>query len=159
MAAEIREDYIRYSNLNYLFFECFRIQMEANEAAGRYIPLIVENVVGAQAWVGRAKWHYGSFYLWGDVPALMPQNLKVKGATGSWFYAAESRGDPREASLYSLRSDSIKMHGSNEVWFDSGFTRFGSRSNARKAASAAIAKIPLALSRHIARVYKPRTES
>ena len=27
---------------------------------------------GAQKWVGRARWHYGSFYLWGDVPALMP---------------------------------------------------------------------------------------
>ena len=44
----------------------------------RYIPLIVENVCGAQKWVGRAKWHYGSFYLWGDVPALMPFTKHVK---------------------------------------------------------------------------------
>jgi hypothetical protein len=33
---------------------------------------VVENVRGAQKWVGRARWNFGSFYLWGDVPALMP---------------------------------------------------------------------------------------
>lgn len=58
--------------LNLLFDTCFRIQREASEAAGPHIPMIVENVRGAQKWVGRAAWHYGSFYLWGDVPALMP---------------------------------------------------------------------------------------
>lgn len=57
---------------NSLFEACFRIQREAIEAAGHHIPLVVENVCGAQKWVGRAKWHHGSFYLWGDVPALMP---------------------------------------------------------------------------------------
>ena len=57
---------------NTLFEACFRIQREAEAAAGRPIPLVVENVCGAQKWVGRARWHYGSFYLWGDVPALMP---------------------------------------------------------------------------------------
>ena len=39
---------------NTLFNECFRIQREASEAAGHHIPLIVENVRGAQKWVGRA---------------------------------------------------------------------------------------------------------
>lgn len=57
---------------NELFDACFRIQREASEAAGRKIPMIVENVRGAQKWVGRARWHYGSYYLWGDVPASMP---------------------------------------------------------------------------------------
>ena len=52
---------------NTLFNECFRIKREASEAAGHYIPLIVENVRGAQKWVGRARANYGSFYLWGDV--------------------------------------------------------------------------------------------
>jgi len=64
-----------------LFNAQFRIQREACEAAGHYIPLIVENVRGAQKWVGQARWHYGSFYLWGDVPALMPMTfLAVKTA-------------------------------------------------------------------------------
>ena len=57
---------------NALFEACFRLQREASGAAGRHVPLVVENVKGAQPWVGRAKWHYGSYYLWGDVPALMP---------------------------------------------------------------------------------------
>ena len=52
---------------NTLFETCFRIQREASEAAGRYIPMVVENVRGAQKWVGRAKANFGSYYLWGDV--------------------------------------------------------------------------------------------
>lgn len=80
---------------NSLFNSCFRIQREAIESAGRYIPLIVENVRGAQKWVGKAKWHFGNYYLWGDVPALMPpvsvrrtqanaSDIALKGVGGSW---------------------------------------------------------------------------
>lgn len=72
----------RREELNALFNAQFRIQREASEAAGRYIPLIVENVRGAQKWVGRAQWNYGSFYLWGDVPALMPLTLKAQKVVG-----------------------------------------------------------------------------
>lgn len=71
-----------------LFEACFRIQREAIEAAGRHIPLVVENVCGAQKWVGRARWHYGSFYLWGDVPALMPivrKHVKVPTMGAGWY--------------------------------------------------------------------------
>lgn len=35
-------------------------------------PLILENVRGAQHFLGPAQAHYGPFYLWGDVPALLP---------------------------------------------------------------------------------------
>lgn len=70
-------------NFIHLFNECFRIQREACAAAGRYIPMVVENVRGAQAWVGRAAWHWGSFYLWADVPALMPTTLpRIKNKKG-----------------------------------------------------------------------------
>ncbi len=82
-----------------LFEAQFRIQREAIEAAGRYIPMIIENVRGAQKWVGRAKWHFGSYYLWGDVPALMPiaivaQKFNPDGTAhppGSWFAIASSK--------------------------------------------------------------------
>jgi hypothetical protein len=57
-------------DLNDLFRACFRIQREASAAAGRHIPLVVENVKGAQPWVGRAKARYGSYYLWGDVESI-----------------------------------------------------------------------------------------
>ena len=36
-------------------------------------PLILENVRGAQQFMGSGKWHFGSRYLWGDVPAIMPK--------------------------------------------------------------------------------------
>lgn len=70
---------------NSLFDACFRIQREACEAAGHHIPMVVENVCGAQKWVGRAKWHYGSYYLWGDVPALMPITAKGHKVPGFRF--------------------------------------------------------------------------
>ena len=71
--------------LTALFDACFRIQREASEAAGHHIPMVVENVRGAQKWVGRARWNFGSFYLWGDVPALMPMTMAIKNTGGSWL--------------------------------------------------------------------------
>jgi hypothetical protein len=143
---------------NTLFETCFRIQREASEAAGRRIPLVVENVRGAQKWVGRAEWHFGSYYLWGDVPLLMPSSHKgslkrnpdgTAHPPGSWF--ADGNSKNRGA-----RSDGTKHHASGPAWFDSGPAAHGSRSSARKAASAMIAKIPFTLARYIAEFYKPK---
>lgn len=73
-AAAIRADTTgeKLTQLNALFNACFRIQREACAAAGHHIPMVVENVRGAIPWVGRSRWNFGSFHLWGDVPALMP---------------------------------------------------------------------------------------
>lgn len=100
-AAAIRADTTGESleRLNRLFHACFRIQAEASLAAGRHIPMVVENVRGAQPWVGRARWNFGSFYLWGDVPALMPQTMRAQKFNpdgtahppGSWFAVADSK--------------------------------------------------------------------
>lgn len=170
---------------NTLFNGCFRIQREAIEAAGHWIPLIVENVRGAQKWVGRARWNYGSFYLWGDVPALMPHTFKgqkmnpdgTNHGQGSWFAIADSknRGTGRKVSMNfhehektgkpgrPFQSTAVEEMGvkNGNDWFGSGDNcslqrRAGSKSNARKAASAMIAKIPEPLARHIARCYKPK---
>lgn len=76
------------AELNELFAQPARIQREACEAAGRFIPMIQENVKGAQPWVGPAQWRYGSFYLWGDVPALMPvphKAVKVTTMGAGWY--------------------------------------------------------------------------
>lgn len=84
------------ADLNRMFTACFRIQREACEAAGRHIPLIVENVKGAQPWIGRARWNFGSFYLWGDVPALMPaaKAIKVKTMGAGWYTPSHPRHVP-----------------------------------------------------------------
>jgi hypothetical protein len=168
---------------NELFDACFRIQREASEAAGRYIPMVVENVKGAQPWVGRAKWHFGSYYLWGDVPTLMPITLSsmqeaqkfnpdgTKHGKGSWFAIADSKNrgarssgvkvlgmtfaEGFNASAAKQYRAGIKQEGSGAAWFDNGISKHSSRSNSRRAASAMIAKIPLELSQHIARVYWP----
>ena len=125
---------------NELFDACFRIQSEACEAAGHYIPLIVENVCGAQRWVGPAAWHFGSFFLWGDVPALMPETFKAAKNDGSGW-----RDNGMLKSCNRMVPDGRKLN--------------GSRSNSRKAASAMIAKIPFPLAQHIARTFKPEQKS
>jgi hypothetical protein len=171
------------TELNAIFDACFRLQREASEAAGRRIPMIVENVRGAEDWVGRrAKWNFGSFYLWGDVPALMPRALeatKVAGLADGRFPAGglaqgaldtqSGRKNPGfrfDGSGKSFQSESVNRQGvkNGNDWFGSGENcslqrRASSKSSARKAASAKIAKIPLALSSHIARVYKPKAEA
>jgi hypothetical protein len=228
--------------LTALFDACFRIQREACEAAGHHIPLVVENVCGAQKWVGRARWNFGSFYLWGDVPALMPMTkravksarpnregvmawttghlegywesnnpdgvktpgFRFDGSGGSfqtanveqtgfksqgmnWSnreirgqdftrVAAKQRDDttswhgqnpdgrkgvpPRTAGHWTnpAEHEGVKQHGSGREWFagDGKISSMtSSKSNARKAASAAIAKIPFVLAQHVARSWKP----
>jgi hypothetical protein len=218
--------------LNALFNACFRIQREANavrKARGqRPIPMVVENVKGAQPWVGRAPWSFGSYFLWGDIPALMPAVQRIEGVKvgGMGFYppghpkhqpgsafnpgaqgkafrearAALGYDDGRknpgfrfDGSGKSFQSESVNRHvadglknpgrslnrgaakfndrkanfppevaegrkgaGAGAEWFDQNLCKLSSKSSARKAASAKIAKIPLALSSHIARVYRPQ---
>jgi hypothetical protein len=219
---------------NTLFEACFRIQAEAVEAAGHHIPLVVENVCGAQKWVGRARWHYGSFYLWGDVPALMPntrKHIKVPTMGAGWYPPGHPKhvpglafnghadrnlrdgikaGDRNKArgtgghewttgfdkhiknnggSWFNVAHNTTSGNGQNpthrrisEGWrakhydstakmqiagdgvkkVDNGYTGMSgwwnghtwSKNTARKAASAHIAKIPLALSRHIAQAWR-----
>ena len=138
---------------NELFETCFRIQREASEAAGKHIPLIVENVRGAQKWVGRARWNFGSFYLWGDVPALMPATLNgVKVAGLNWSDRT------RKGQAFNTHAErnlaGVKHSESGHAWYRTGPGRFPSASLRRKMASAMIAKIPLPLAQHIAAVYR-----
>jgi hypothetical protein len=136
---------------NTLFESCFRIQREACEAAGRHIPLIVENVRGAQKWVGRARWNFGSFYLWGDVPALMPitaGNQAIKNNGGSWFAVAHNTTSGKGQNPDGRKGVPHRTAGH---WTNAD----GHAS--RKAASAMIAKIPLPLASHIGAVFRDET--
>lgn len=116
------------ADLNRLFEACFRIQREASEAAGRHIPMVVENVRGAIPWVGRSRFNVGAFHFWGDVPALLPVCEAGVKLGGTWFPGYRKGQGPRN-------------HGSGSI--------------KRKAASAAIAKIPLPISTWIAQCFKP----
>lgn len=162
------------AELTALFDACFRIQREACEAAGRHIPMVVENVRGAQPWVGRARWMYGSFALWGDVPSLMPQAIKMRKTKG---HANKRDGHSHTRHLTNQReSDALKQPGINlsEVGFNvanalefkdmvkgvkikrSEKDKRDHIGTSRKFASAMIAKIPLPLSRHIGATFRPK---
>jgi hypothetical protein len=157
---------------NTLFEVAFRLQREACAAAGRHVPLIVENVRGAQRWVGRARWNYGSFYLWGDVPALMPitfrgtkvPNFRFDGSGASFQTAGVKMANGGAWGWfgdYASMRDGIKQHGSGREWFagEGKISRMtSSKSPARKMASAMIAKIPLPLARYIGATFRPRLE-
>jgi hypothetical protein len=138
--------------------------------------MVVENVRGAQPWVGPAAWNYGSYYLWGDVPALMPnvvsdpQEPRLPLRRIRQVVPERERQPPRRrpegaeltgrspAPGQGARFTSIepaegrKGAGAGAAWFDQNLCQLSSKSSARKAASAKIAKIPFALSSHIARV-------
>ena len=223
-ARKYREGELNVKDLNALFDAAVRIGKEAG------VPTVIENVRGAIPWVGRSRWNYGSYHLWGDVPALMPMTMKrgqkvagfrfdgsgksfqtasvegvknpglnwskhgqlgyaegpgrcfrdtaVKNNGGSWFAVSHnnvpySRGDDvkvastdggrrtdvGKGARFTSRDcgDDIKCGGD---WFGPGedasaMRNQSSKSPKRKMASAMIAKIPLPLSSHIARVYHP----
>ena len=118
--------------------------------------------MGAQPWVGRASWHFGSYYLWGDVPALMPITRKhVNGdgvkagdrnkarATGGHQWTAGFDNHDTIANA----QDGRKQKGSGAAWWRGEVGSKSSKSSARKAASAHIAKIPYELALHIARCW------
>lgn len=151
MAASIRADETgeKLRELTAIFDACFRIQREASEAAGRHIPMVVENVKGAQVWVGPSAGKYGSFYLWGDVPALMPEPVdgRKNGHGGSWFKI----GSPGQTK--------VNNNPDGRQWKRDPVAACSSGSAKRKFASAKIAKIPFALSSHIARTYLPRART
>jgi hypothetical protein len=187
---------------NALFEACFRIQREACEASGRYIPLVVENVRGAQPWVGRAKANFGSYYLWGDVGMVgrrvvagIPRfGMSIAPVKATKVPGAHNTESGHSKNPVNFPAEGYKTSGLN--WSDrtirgQDFTRVagrqaegiknpnggtggwfgtyaeqkergtispgrmhGSHSPKRRAASAAIAKIPFPLAQHIARCFK-----
>lgn len=239
-AAWYRENVTRQLELNCLFNACFRIAHEAG------VPLVVENVKGAQPWIGQARAHYGSFYLWGDIASVggavastrprFGELVRARRAggkanpdgtehpQGSWFKVADSKergqkndggswfaiGSPGQTNVgqnpdgrkipgqdwsnfaktgevsphWNQQGRKVAMNfhehektgkpgrsfqsaavedskgfatglGRGHDWRQDPSGRFNSKSSARKAASAEIAKIPFPLASLIARVFRP----
>jgi hypothetical protein len=182
MAMEYRAHPVKQTELNALFNACFRIREEASAAAGHRIPLVVENVKGAQPWVGPARAHFGSFYLWGDIDSvggsivaggvrfgnvLTPGKRGTggkrnpdggsKNGGGSWFNVAHNT-----ESGHGQNPDGRKLPAGNcaaRRWEDRPVVKVSGdekTDSARKLASAKIAMIPPPLARHIAASFKPR---
>jgi hypothetical protein len=153
----------------FLFWQQFRIQREVCEAKGEFVPMVVENVRGAQPWVGRAAWNAGSMYFWGDIPGLMPQHKHVKvgsfrfdGSGGSFQSASVAQHvERRTAPGTDCRLTTVEPQEVRQRWFNDGprtpdgLASSSSSSPRRKAASARIAMIPFEISSWIGRCYLP----
>jgi hypothetical protein len=69
------------------FRTCWRIAKDSG------VPIVIENVREAQRWIGTAKAHYGSRYLWGDIPAILPYlaGERTKESMGSTAIAERAK--------------------------------------------------------------------
>lgn len=68
------------------------------------VPIILENVRGAQPWLGRSTMNSGPFHLWGNVPTLCPVfSGKPKQSYGSQ-QRAERAVIPFELAVWVARS-------------------------------------------------------
>lgn len=88
-------------------------------------PIVIENVRGAVRYMGSPANRYGPFYLWGDVPLLLPDGKTIRKGFGK------------------VNADTW----ANKKRFKRGESQFtSSKSKARKEWSAKIAMIPFDLS-------------
>jgi hypothetical protein len=134
---------------------CERIARECNA------PLILENVRGAQKYMGKSVTHYGSFYLWGDVPAMLPIGRPVKGFTRSKSRMVFNYN--RTKGIFPGECERVnpvtfkKMVGSEKYknrFEDHPSAQMSSKSMSRKEWSARAAMIPLELSYWIGQCFK-----
>ena len=130
---------------------CERIARELNT------PLVLENVRGAQPYMGKAQNHYGSFYLWGAVPALLPTGRPRKGfkndpANKNW------QGNCQAGKKFGWNAEAIQQERTCKC-VDKSHSRTGSKTSARKEWSAKIAMIPIELSTWVGYCFKPKKKS
>ncbi len=101
----------------------------------------------------------------------MPLTLGRKNKGGSWFnIGSPGQTETNRNPVHELTGEKLQGNNSPRMWSERRVQRLGdaikngpdyafycrsSHSSARKAASAQIAKIPLPLSQHIAKVFKP----
>lgn len=102
------------------------------------VPWLLENVAGAEAFVGHADRRCGPFYLWGTlVPPLLPQGVRKNMVMGSSKLVNELKrnGDREAIKAYRRKFD---------------LTWNSSKSKARKEATAKAATIPPELANAVA---------
>jgi hypothetical protein len=132
---------------------CVRIAREAE------LPLVLENVRGAERYMGKAAARFGSYYLWGDVPALLPPGKPTKG-----FYAVKDPGNPRALHRASAGARMAQQRPAAAQKWDfampnrrQSFSRDKSSpwAERRRLWSAQVAKVPFELGHWIGSCYLP----
>lgn len=149
-----------------------RLAVPAVEAFGR-LPAVLPGRVGAPlaSLMQRPQSYFGSYYLWGDLPALMPPTMRAVMKRGvahrsngeTSFHGSAARktsgGSFQSAAVNGTKVPGLNWSGSDKPgYIAKAFNDTAVKNNrfdSRKAASAQIAKIPRPLSEWIARVYKP----
>ncbi len=134
------------AELTALYDACFRIAKEAG------VPLVVENVKGAQPWVGKARAHFGSFYLWGDIEQVGRNVTRFPPVFGATVRPAKgSKNGQKNGTEYAMTRGAVEsIKGNGGGWFGTyadqkaegrvaSSRQTSSNSPARKAASAQIA--------------------
>jgi hypothetical protein len=154
-----------------IWMACARI------AAELQAPLVLENVIGAQKWMGKADWHYGSYYFWGANPwkAMLPNLIpspqpwmdekgKMSHRKGFQRSAKTSYGKDRDdqISLLSKRRKVDHFHAGGErgkltAGFPGELERIKPASGrARREWAAQVAMIPEELSTWIGESFYPK---
>jgi hypothetical protein len=133
---------------------CVRIAREAD------LPLVLENVRGAERYMGRAAARFGSYYLWGDVPVLLPAGAPRKG-----FYSPSGGNQARALHRASAGARMAQQRDAaacgrdfapeKDRWRDAGDKALP-RIERRRLWSAQVAKIPFELGFYIGNHYRGR---
>jgi len=86
-----------------LGIKLFNHTREICEASG--VPYVMENVWGAQKFVGDAAAHCGPYFLWGSgVPAILPQGFRKGGrlGTGGWQHTGSKNKKENAAQVATI---------------------------------------------------------
>lgn len=86
-----------------LGIKLFNHTREICEASG--VPYVMENVWGAQKFVGDAAMHCGPFFLWGSgLPAILPQGFRKGGrlGTGGWQHTGSKNKKENAAQVATI---------------------------------------------------------
>jgi len=134
-------------------------------AAELCCPLIIENVRGAVKYMGKAAARYGPFYLWGDVPALIPSGKHITKGFGrnretqilGGSFGGNSYHPKRE--FHWNKKDEFHGNGRRKEFNRGESQKTSSSSQVRKQWSAKIAMIPYELAFYIGKYFINQMET
>ena len=86
----------------------------------------------------------------------MGRDLPRPESVGNEQFRSRPSRERVSAGIKQAGISGTRRNGMGDSWFQDGAAKLGSKSSARKFASAMIAKIPFPLSRHIAAYWKPQ---